>query len=373
MRVAFVSWQPLADLDTGYKRRVHSLASHLVNMEVAVVSPPPRVQASFDHVTVRPSRAPRIPGLSRAPLFGYRLPAGRLRVRRALEEFGPDVVHSEGIWPFPSVHDFARRTGVPVVVTIHNVEHVVAKRCNRSPLVVRFLRRLEQATYDRADLLVCMSEVDRSVVQGMGVSGVEVVVVPNGATIPAEEPAGGAGQAIEAAGPVILFMGKLDYRPNVEALRFLLDEVYPLVRQTVPEAVLAVVGAPAPRGLPEGVVALGGVRSVWPYLAAADVCVAPLMSGSGTRLKILEYLAAGRPVVSTSIGIEGLDVAAGRDLLVADESSSFAAAIVRLLRSPADARSLGAAGRRLVEQRYRWDVIAREYGDRVRARFGSGR
>lgn len=373
MRVAFVSWQPLADLDTGYKRRVHSLASHLAGMEVAVVSPPPHVQAPFDHITVRPSRVRRIPGLSRAPLFGYRLPAGRLGVRRALEDFGPDVVHSEGIWPFPAVRDFARRTGAPVVVTVHNVEHVVAKRCGRSIVAVRILRWFEQATYRRADLLVCMSDVDRTVVQDIGVSGVEVVVVPNGASIPGEELVAGAEPAMEVAGPLILFMGKLDYRPNVDALRFLLDDVYPLVRQSVPETVLAVVGSPAPSALPEGVVAVGKVRSVWPYLAAADVCVAPLRSGSGTRLKILEYLAAGRPVVSTSVGVEGLDVTVGRDLLVADESSSFAEAIVRLLRNPAEADSLGAAGRRLVEQRYRWDAIARQYGDWLRTRFGSGR
>jgi glycosyltransferase involved in cell wall biosynthesis len=374
MRVAFVAWQPLAGLDTGYTRRVHSLAAHMEGVEVAVVSPPPRVTASFAHLVVRPSAFGRIPTLSGAPVLGYRLPAGRLRVHRALETLRPDVIHSEGIWPFPAVRRYAVGAHVPVVVTIHNLEHRVAQRSGRAACAARVLYLLERAAYSRADLLVCMSEVDRDyVVQTMGIGTAQVIVVPNGASPPDSGPDDTDATVLDVGGPVVLFMGKLDYRPNAQALRFLLDGVYPVVSESVPEVVFVVVGAPKPTTLPRGVLAVGRVPSVWPYLLAADVCVAPLQSGSGTRLKILEYLAAGRPVVSTSVGIEGLDVTSGRDLLVADELQLFAQAVVRLLRNPDEARALGVAGRRLVERQYRWDDIARRYADELRSRFGGGR
>ncbi len=375
MRVAFVSWQSLEGLNTGYKRRVHSLASSLPGIDVTVISPPPELSAPFRHVTVAPSHVSSSPPLSGAPLLAYRFPSGRSRLRATLQKISPTIVHSEGIWPFPAVRDFARRAGASLVVTIHNLEHVVAGRSNRGLLATRALRRLEEATYRQADLLVCMSDTDRRYLQrDMRIAGVEIVVVPNGTALPERHEHEGPRPLLHGiSGPYILFMGKLDYRPNADALRFFLDEVHPLVRRSVPDAVLVVVGSPRPSGLPAGVVAVGAVPSVWPYLSLAHVCVAPLLSGSGTRLKILEYMAAGRAVVSTTIGIEGLDVVPGRDVLVADDAVSFGRAVLRLLESPEEAFRIGTNGRQLVQRRYLWGGIGRRYADYLKERFGSRR
>jgi glycosyltransferase involved in cell wall biosynthesis len=113
-----------------------------------------------------------------------------------------------------------------------------------------------------------------------------------------------------------------------------------------------------PGGLPPNIRVTGTVEDVRPYIARGEVYVAPLLAGGGSRLKILEALAMGRAVVSTTVGAEGLDVVADRDLVLADDPGAFADAVVALLDDAPRRRALGKAGRKLVESRYDWDVIA---------------
>jgi glycosyltransferase involved in cell wall biosynthesis len=156
----------------------------------------------------------------------------------------------------------------------------------------------------------------------------------------------------------------MDYRPNVDGVQWFADEVLPLVRARVPTFELTIVGrdpTPAVRELSDraGVHVTGRVASTTPFLHDASLAIVPLRAGSGTRLKVLEAFAAGTPVVSTSLGAEGLDVVAGRHLLVADGAPAFAAAVVDLL-ADADCRTrLASEGRRLVEDRYAWSKAAR--------------
>jgi glycosyltransferase involved in cell wall biosynthesis len=284
-------------------------------------------------------------------------------------------VHSEGIWPFPPLRDYADAAGIPLIVTVHNLEHVVAARSGRARVLAHFLRRLEGRTYSRADLLVCMSANDKDYMRRrMGVSPDHIVVVPNGATPPEIDSDPEALRSmLGLKGPVVLFMGKLDYRPNAEALEFLLEGVLPRIRKDLPRATLVVVGSPEPPRMPPGALAVGGVPSVWPYVLSSDVCVAPLLSGSGTRLKVLEYMAAGRPVVSTAIGVEGLEVEAGRDLVLAETPGDFAGEVVRLLRDPSEAAALARRGRDLVDRLYRWDAIAQRYEEELSQYLGTRR
>ena len=155
----------------------------------------------------------------------------------------------------------------------------------------------------------------------------------------------------------IAFSGNLEYAPNIEAIRFFRDRVWPALRPRPglkwkivgknPEAIRGLV-ASDPR-----IEVTGFVPDAVRELAASQVAVVPLLSGSGTRVKILEAWAAATPVVSTSFGAEGLGIS-GEHLLLADDPDGFAAAVARLLDSPAERRRLGAAGRRLFEQRYTW-------------------
>jgi glycosyltransferase involved in cell wall biosynthesis len=163
---------------------------------------------------------------------------------------------------------------------------------------------------------------------------------------------------------VLLFLGSLDWRPNLDAVRQLLDHIFPAVRRAEPSARLCIVGRNAPKWLVARVTATEAVElhadvaDVRPYLAASRVLAVPLRIGGGSRLKILEALACGLPVVSTRIGAEGLDLRHGRDLVLAENIEGMAASLLACIRDPHSARALAQNGRRRVLERYDWDVLA---------------
>lgn len=160
--------------------------------------------------------------------------------------------------------------------------------------------------------------------------------------------------------PHLVFTGTMDFRPNIDAVTWFVQQVLPLVRTRRPEVRLVVVGrnpTPAIRALHDGmaVEVTGAVADVRPFIAQAAVYVVPMRIGGGIRLKLLEALAMQTPVVSTTMGAEGL--VGARPLLLADTPADFAAAILRLLDDPALRQQLGTDGRRFVQQYYDWEVI----------------
>lgn len=163
--------------------------------------------------------------------------------------------------------------------------------------------------------------------------------------------------------PQILFLGALDWRPNLDAIDQLLDRIFPEVLRHEPEARLVIVGRQPPPGLSQRVARLANVElhanvpDVRPYLARASVMAVPLRIGGGSRLKILEALACALPVVSTRIGAEGLQLTAGQEFIAA-EVEEMAAALVLALRNPARTRAMAELGRRLVLDQYDWKVLA---------------
>jgi glycosyltransferase involved in cell wall biosynthesis len=164
----------------------------------------------------------------------------------------------------------------------------------------------------------------------------------------------------------LLFTGTLAHPPNAEGITWFAERAWPLVRARAPGARLLIVGRDAGRrvralGELEGVEFVGAVADMEPSFARATAVVAPLLSGGGTRLKILEAFARGRAVVSTQVGCEGLDVAHERELLVADGAEPFAAAVSRLLDDAPLRERLAANGRALVERTYDWRIV----GDRL--------
>jgi len=164
----------------------------------------------------------------------------------------------------------------------------------------------------------------------------------------------------------------MDYKPNVDAVTWFVKDVFPSIVRRVPEARLLLVGHDSRhrlRRLADGhrIVATGSVADVAPLVAEAAVSVAPIRVGSGTRIKILEALALGVPVVSTTLGAEGLDLAPGREILLADAPEDFAAEVVRLLKDRATRDAMGDAGRTAVVSVYDWDRIEQRLGDDVRA------
>ena len=160
-----------------------------------------------------------------------------------------------------------------------------------------------------------------------------------------------------------MFTGVMGYEPNADAAQYFCNQIFPLVRREVKDARLLIVGHASPptvQRLAEigNVSVTGSVADVLPYYQQARLSVVPLRGGGGTRLKILEAMALGRPVVSTSIGCEGLAVRDGIHLEIADEPVAFAQRVVRLLLDRRLREQLAGNARRLVEERYEWSVIA---------------
>ncbi len=220
--------------------------------------------------------------------------------------------------------------------------------------------RFELAACGRVDQIHVMSATDREQLAGLLPDGARRIrVIPNGVdTLHFQPPPQGSPRR------GALFVGSFPHLPNLDALDHLLAEVWPRVRRRLPEARLTVAGARPPQRVLEldgrdGVVVAGEVADLAPLYQSHRLLAVPLRAGSGTRLKILEAMACGLPVVSTTIGAEGIDGPAGDHLIVADDAASFADAIVALLEEPDSAAARrSASGRSLAIERYDWDAIA---------------
>jgi sugar transferase (PEP-CTERM/EpsH1 system associated) len=222
------------------------------------------------------------------------------------------------------------------------------------------LRRYEAQVCRAADQVLAVSDVDAAMLQEL-VPGLDVTVVPNGVDTLTYRP---EFTGLEPRMPekALVFTGTMDFRPNVDAVLWFARQVLPRVRTEMPGVRFFVVGQRPHRRLDSlqsdpAITLTGWVRDPRPYIAQAAVYVAPLRIGGGTRLKLLEAMAMGKPVVATSLGAEGYPVTDGRELLLADTPEDFATTVLGLLRAPERRAELGQAGRRFVEQQYDWRAI----------------
>jgi glycosyltransferase involved in cell wall biosynthesis len=217
-----------------------------------------------------------------------------------------------------------------------------------------------------ADRIVAVSEMDGSELSRLQ-CGLELSIVPNGVDTKTYDPTEVKPKPLGPA--AIVFTGKMDFRPNLDGVLWFADRVLPLILSQIPEAHFYVVGQkPHPRldslRCNPAVTITGFVPRSPPYIAAATVYVVPLRMGGGTRLKILESMALGRAVVSTSLGFQGFpSMKPGKHLRVEDEDVGFAHAVVDLLRDPVQRRTLGESARRLVTTEYSWAGIVSSLED----------
>jgi glycosyltransferase involved in cell wall biosynthesis len=222
----------------------------------------------------------------------------------------------------------------------------------------RRLTRFEGQTCRLVTHVIAVSEEDAKAFHDL-VPHVPVSVVPNGIDADAYAQ---SDSSLDLGPSALVFTGSMSYRPNVDAALWFTDSVLDNVRAHIPEAKFFIVGSsPHPRldmlrERPD-VEITGWVPNVDPFLHAAAVYVVPLRMGSGTRLKLLQAMAAGRAVVSTTIGAMGLTVRDGVELRLADTAERFAQAIIELLKDPAQRRALGTAGAIYVKTNYDWSVI----------------
>lgn len=276
------------------------------------------------------------------------------------------------------------KEGPAFVLDEHNIEYKIGEQtAQRSPSVVRRtysaidwrkVRDEELQTWANLDGCTLTSESDQEILLSEAPK-TRTAVVPNGVDVDFFRPS----RNPSATPDTMLFFGAIDYYPNTDGLRYFLSEVFPRLKMVVPQARLSIVGRRPPEEIlayrSPDVLVTGAVDDVRPYLESAAVVVVPLRLGSGTRLKILEAMAMGKAVVSTTLGAEGIDVVAGKNILLADDPATFASQIRRLLENPSLAARLGAAGRRLVVERYSWrssvERLSTFYGEVLDARAAS--
>ena len=265
--------------------------------------------------------------------------------------------------------------GVPVILTEHDIAFRQHQRRHALNFGDRFpesrnfgasradllrLLRYELGVCARADQVHTMSAEDgRFLSRFLPQLPPRTWVVPNGVDCdhydPGEAPHRRAG---------VLYVGNYQNLPNVDALEYFVEDIWPLVRLRCPEARLTVVGANAGDrirrlGGRDGITVDGTVPDLRPYYHGYRLMVAPIRAGSGTRLKILEAFAAGLPVVSSALGAEGIEYTEDVDIVIRDQPAAFAAAVVELLDDDHRCRELARNARRLAEERYDWRPVSR--------------
>ena len=296
-----------------------------------------------------------------------------------VESFSPQLIHCE--WgPYAAYREpYAH---IPAAILAHNVESMIWAR--RAAVAGDPLRRwffglqakrmdaFERAQMPRATQLIAVSEADAQIFRTWGA---RCVTVDNGVDLDFYAPEANAEVADR-----MLFLASVDWFPNVDAVNYFVDAMLPAILRTRPQATLRIVGRrlsasdAAHFAKVPGVEVIGEVDDVREELRSASVVVVPLRIGGGSRLKILEALAAGKAVVSTTVGAEGLAVADGAQLRTADAPDRFAKVVCELLADTPQRHALGRAGRALVEARYGWDALSKEMESAWRAAVtGEGR
>jgi len=260
---------------------------------------------------------------------------------------------------------------VPVVLFQHNVESDIWKRLAKSkqnPLAILYfadqyhrMQQSEQQLSRQLDGIVTVSPEDSASFRDrFGLNNV-LGDVPTGVDGNSLKPDPISSPAIP---PRIAFLGSMDWMPNIDAVRWFAADILPVIRKKIPDVKFHIIGrspAASVRNLAsdgEGIVVTGTVPDVQPLLKKCALMVVPLLAGGGTRIKILEAMAMGVPVVSTNIGAEGLPFTHDVDIMLADQADDFAAAVVHLLREPDSAARLAREARDKVVARHSWQTVS---------------
>jgi sugar transferase (PEP-CTERM/EpsH1 system associated) len=335
--------------------------------QIAVFAPPPRTPRT------------RLRTLLTSPLpdMAWRLwsPEAAAKYRAWASENRFDIIQVEGIELARYALDAGAGVAAPFVFDDHNCEYLLQRRAfetdARQPRrwhaaaysLVQWqrLRAFERRAARAAAATLTVSAQDAAALRDLD-ARLSPHVIPNGIDVAGYADFAAPARPSANAAPTLVFTGKMDFRPNVDAMLWFGREVFPLIQQAVPEVRLVIMGQrPSPRldvlRAQRGVTLTGEVPDQRPYIAQADVYIAPLRVGGGTRFKLLEAMAMRRPIVSTTLGCEGFDVQHGRELMIGDSPAGFAEAVLQVLHDPALRAGLVQHAYDFVRRRYDWGVI----------------
>jgi glycosyltransferase involved in cell wall biosynthesis len=302
-------------------------------------------------------------------LKGTSLPFLFAKIIRKIRELRPDVIILEGAsWALYYVILFCLikllGTGSKIIYHAHNVEYVLRKQ-NNNALIAYITKQAEGILMRRSNISLAVSEIDA--IHFEKIYGIKPSILPNGVDIEkfaavSETQIVNVKRKYNLNGRIVLFMGLPSFKPNKEAIDFLINKVFPMVVKEFPEAELAIIGGKL-RVKKDWLINPGTIpfEEIPAFIKASEVCVAPIFSGSGTRLKILEYMAASKPVVSTTKGAEGIAVASNKSLMIAENVDEFKEKILCFFKHHELRDQIGRAGEMVIRSDYSWQNIIEDF------------
>jgi polysaccharide biosynthesis protein PslH len=304
----------------------------------------------------------------------YGTDAMRATCARLLAEHPADIIHVESFYMLQNIPE---DTAAPVFLSEPAIEYRAWFKHARvaTPIYTRpgiaieawKMRRVEPRWWQKADAVGAMSEVDAAEIRQVA-PGATVYPAPNGVDVSFFD----SDADVQRDDCTAVYMGDYKYFPNTDAVMYFVESILPRIRAERPDFRLVLLGkdpTPAMQALDgrDGITITGLVDDTRPYLQSSAVFICPLRSGSGTRFKLLEALACGCPVVSTTIGAEGLGAVDGEHMLLRDDPQAFAQAVLNLLADPERGAAMGRAGRAWVVAKHAWahsaDLLQQAYAE----------
>ncbi|GIK43480.1 MAG: glycosyl transferase family 1 [Chloroflexota bacterium] len=295
------------------------------------------------------------------------IPAMNVKIQQLVQSEQFDVIHADQLWM--AQYALAAKTASPqskLILDQHNAVYLIPRRlaeADSNPIKQRFLARearlltaYEPEVCHRFDHVVWVTAEDRQAVAALPQPTVNrqttSTVIPICANPTEARPVERAANRCR-----ITFLGGLHWPPNAQGIVWFAKHVFPQVREQIPQAVLTIIGKNPPAGLEgEGIEVTGYVVDPTPYLVETAAFIVPLHAGGGMRVKILDAWSWGLPLVSTTIGAEGIEIEDNKNILIADTAEAFAQAVIRILKNPTLAQQLGQNGRQTVLDKYDWQV-----------------
>lgn len=270
-----------------------------------------------------------------------------------------DVVQLEMIYMAPYIDIIRKHSDATIVLRTHNIEHQIWERIAKKTRfflkrwyinhLARTLRNYELSVIDKVDGIAAITYHDAAFFRG--ISATPVIDVPFGVDIDKFE-----ADSVVKPSPTFYHIGSMNWMPNNEAIRWFLDNVWDTVLARIPDAKLYLAGRNMPKWLlktkKKNVVVVGEVPDAKEFVRQHDIAVVPLLSGSGMRIKIIESMALGKPVITTIVGAEGIQYTEWEDVIIAENSAQMVEALCRMFQHPDEAEQIGRNARKLIEALY---------------------
>lgn len=350
-------------------------SKHFVNQDIinSFEKPGLEITSVWMNTKIRPFKALSNLLFSRMPYNAVRFISSEFREKliEILKSSKPDLIILENLYPAAYLKDIRDNTSSPVIYRAHNIEYEIWQRTASNSkglrkmylnILARRIKRFETGIINNYDLLVPITQRDADSLNKLGNSK-PVFVLPSGYQRTKSEIS-----EIKLVNPGVAHLGALDWLPNQEGILWFIDKVWPILQKGMPDIVFNIAGRNAPKWLEcklakPGINYLGEICDAGEFLNSNPIHIVPLFSGSGMRIKIVEAMAHGRAVVTTSLGTEGIDTKHGENILIADSEKVFAECIMKLIENEEYCREIGKNASTFVDEKLNNKKLVSEFLD----------